>query len=138
MRVLVLCHGNVNRSPLAAAVLRAYDYFMVQDGGLAPDSAKGRVAAKKTREFAEEYGYDLTEHRSQLVDEGSVHWAEWVIMFDKGNERRFTERFPQHVHKIINFGIRDPGFMAKDSLEFKQTQAKVIQMVKAWAEANKV
>lgn len=90
--MLVLCHGNVCRSPLAAAVLR---------GVLGPDRVRdcgvgctpGRLAAKKTRVYAEAHAPKyatswLLDHRSQPLTVEVLAWADVVLYMDPGNLRR--------------------------------------------------
>lgn len=131
MRILTICHGNINRSPLSAAIARSYGHE-VRTGGLSPASAGGMRAAKKTRDKVLPLGYDLMEHRSRRVKEDDVEWAEWVILYDNGNEKRFLNEFPEHAHKMVKLGIKDPGFMGKNTPEFHETIDKVIDLTRAW------
>lgn len=87
--VLVLCHANRWRSPLAAAVLAAAaPGWEVRSAGFKPD--EGRPAARPIRLAAAERGYDLAAHRSQRVTEELAAWARVVVYMDGGNLLRLA------------------------------------------------
>lgn len=90
MRVLVLCHGNINRSAFVAAIIRASrpDWDVVSAGLRTRD---GRRASRKAREAAEVRGLDLSEHRSRQVNLGAVEQADVVLYMDNGNHTRLME-----------------------------------------------
>ena len=88
--MLVVCHGNICRSPLAGAVLaRILGQERVRDCGL--KTRPGQICAKKIREFAEQAGYNLSEHRSQQVSTADVAWADVILFMDGGNYRRLQQ-----------------------------------------------
>jgi protein-tyrosine phosphatase len=118
-KVLVVCHGNVNRSPLCAAVLASRGVTVRSAGFVNP----GKRASKKTRDWAAEQGYDLEGHRSQLLTPELMKWADIVIYMDNGNFRRLPKS-----NKAVCLGsflgltrIPDPAFMARGSKEFLDT-----------------
>jgi protein-tyrosine phosphatase len=88
MKILVLCHGNINRSPLFAAVLRGHTKHEVRSRGFGPT---GRRAPRRLRILAEEkYGYDLSEHRSRQVSPEDFGWADLIVYMDLGQKRRLA------------------------------------------------
>lgn len=120
MNVLVLCHGNVCRSPAAEAVLKSRG-LKVQSAGL-KENMGTHVAMKKIRDAMEVWGYDLSEHRSQPVEPLMVTYADIILIMDIPNKERFRIRFPKDVHKLKFLGeyldppvkrIKDPGFMKR-------------------------
>ena len=85
--VLVVCHGNICRSPLVAAVLtQAIGAERVRSRGL-KESPKG-PAAKKVRDYAEGIGIVLAEHRASALTTADVEWADLLIYMDGGNRKR--------------------------------------------------
>ncbi len=137
MKVLVLCHGNINRSALAEAVLKKHGPATVtftSAGFVNP----GRRAAKKMRVAAANWGYSLEDHRSQLVDRDMVLGASLVIYMDGGNYKRLKEMFNGELVQIRagclgqwstpvqRHRIPDPAFMAKGSKEFDDTVDLII------------
>ena len=120
MNVLVVCHGNINRSPACAAVLKCYDgVFDVLSAGFVNP---GKPAAKKMREATVDWAVNLDNHRSQLINPQLVEWADVIILMDGGNHKRFTEAFPDYLAKVVMLGeyadppvgrIPDPNYLPK-------------------------
>lgn len=142
-RVLVLCHGNINRSALAHVVLvqeleklGSEDIEVSSAGFVNP----GRRAAKKMRDAAEVREYSLEEHRSTLVTEGMVVEADLVIIMDNGNLTRLDELMKDSgeglAEKIGWLGsyakppvekIVDPAYMKRDSVEFNDVANLIVR-----------
>lgn len=128
MRVLALCHGNINRSPLCEAVLAERGVEALSAGF----KEAGRRAAKKTRDAAALHGYDLEQHRSQTVTPELLSWADLVVLMDRGNRRRLFQipagcRFIMLGAYVGLPRIPDPAFLARDSEEFLSAINLVIQ-----------
>lgn len=126
MNILVLCHGNINRSAACAEILRKKIPTVKSAGFTGP----GKRAAKKMRDAMVGRGVDLSEHRSQLVTRELVEWAEVIVYMDGGNRKRFMDQFPDMGVKLVCLGryaepqlsrIPDPGFMARNSKGFRET-----------------
>lgn len=140
--VLVLCYGNVNRSPLFEAVLRKRGY-PVKSAGFYKDM--GKRAAKKTRDFAKAEGYDLTEHRSQAMSVDLLKWAQYVVCMGESVFKRFmgfTESLNLRIENIdtkVFPGIRilnisDPGFLSGSDPKFVTILSAVIRAAEAFNE----
>lgn len=97
MTVLVLCHGNICRSPLAVAVMRKNGLEDVQSAGFKPNGTK---SPKKMRDWAEQNGFDLSEHRSVEVTLEMLQDAEWILFMDGGQKKRLADMWDQ-------FGLTD-------------------------------
>lgn len=143
MKVLVVCHGNINRSPLAAAVLRAEQPgWEVREAALKawgnPDW-KPEPAAAKMRAAAKAHGYDLTSHRSRAITEEDMDWADVVLFMDSGNFNRMLaiRPTPGPGRGWVNLGtfvdksrIPDPAFMPKSSQQFAEVVPLIIAAAK--------
>ena len=124
MNILVLCHGNINRSPACAAVLKQeFPELEVKSGGFGPGN---KPATKKMRDMMAEEGYSLEGHRSKTVTQDMVDWADKVVIMDGGNLKRFLRLFGDDDHKLLKLGeyhnppktrIPDPGYMPRGSEE---------------------
>jgi protein-tyrosine-phosphatase len=87
MRVLVLCHGNINRSPFVAALIAHHrPGWIVTSAGL--HTKLGRRASRKARAAAAKRGLSLETHRSTPVTWEMVLEADRTLYMDGGNERR--------------------------------------------------
>lgn len=143
-KVLVLCHGNINRSPLCAAVLRSYPQLAVVGAAL-KEWKRPERATKKMRDAARKrHDIDLRDHRSQPITQQMVDEVDYIVYMDQGNRKRL-ERFPGAMKKAIPLGrysempdrgksgqlseprIKDPAFVSKDSEEFTCIVDEVVQ-----------
>ncbi len=107
--VLVVCHGNICRSPVAAALLGrelAPLGIEVQSAGLIgfnrPPPAEAVAAAQR-------YGVDLSSHRSRLVTAGLVGAAGVIVVMDPMQRRVVCERFGRWPSDVVVLGDLDPA-----------------------------
>lgn len=100
MNVLVLCHANRWRSPLAAGIIqrecdkRALVVTVVQAGF----KEAGLPAGRPVRDAALELGFSLENHRSKVLSYQMLHDADFIVFMDGGNLRR--------LQKAIEFGAK--------------------------------
>lgn len=115
MKVLFLCHGNLNRSPAAEIILRALrPEHEVKSAGL--KTSNGRITARKMRLALERAGYAETSTRSTICTRELIDWADVIYVMDVSNEVRFIEQFGEN-EKVRRMGrsigvekIPDPHF----------------------------
>ncbi len=116
MKVLFVCHGNVNRSA-AAEIIAKQDYpeWEVKSCGL--KTTDGKITAKKMRDVLNDSGYKTEGIRSTVITKELVDWADKIFYMDDANERRFIEQFGQmdKAEKLSNHiigvnKIPDPAF----------------------------
>jgi protein-tyrosine phosphatase len=116
MKILFVCHGNVNRSA-AAEIIAKQDYpdWDVKSCGL--KTKDGKITAKKMRDVLNDSGYTTEGIRSTAITQELVDWADKIFYMDDANERRFIEQFGQmdKAEKLSNYiigvnKIPDPAF----------------------------
>lgn len=110
--VLFVCHGNILRSPFAAALLRrelgaCSPNYIIASAGLharseRPADPRGVVAAQSL-------GIDLKAHRAALLTEELVDAADVLVVMDFENEAECIASFPQAERKLWFLGAFDPG-----------------------------
>lgn len=94
MRVLVLCHGNVNRSPFVAALIAHHrPEWEVMSAGL--KTTHGRRPTRKAREAAAKRGLVL-EGYSDPINFKMTDRAEIILYMDGGNEKRLRAFIEEH------------------------------------------
>ncbi|MFF7590957.1 low molecular weight phosphotyrosine protein phosphatase [Kitasatospora purpeofusca] len=83
-RILVVCLGNHNRSPIAAAVLarEGGDKVEVRSAGLRERHVGGPAHTNAIRAAAEA-DYDIRDHRAVKVNDHMLDWADTVIAMDR-------------------------------------------------------
>ncbi|CAG2141874.1 low molecular weight protein-tyrosine-phosphatase [Cupriavidus numazuensis] len=101
--ILVICTGNICRSPMAAGLLqRALPGYAVSSAGLAPPvgaPADPRAALLLARE-----GCDLAGHRARAVDNSLVNAADLVLVMDYDQRTEMARQFPHARGKIYRIG----------------------------------
>lgn len=109
--ILVVCHGNICRSPYAEAALqRALGDTPVRvrsAGFIAP----GRKAPPQAIAAAAARGHDLAEHRSRVLDAASVGDADLIVTMDAAQARAVRTRFGKPAPQVVVLGDFDsaPG-----------------------------
>jgi protein-tyrosine-phosphatase len=108
--VLFVCHGNIYRSPYAAAAFNAAlaptlrDRIRVESAGfLGP----GYPSPPPAVEAAARVGIDLNAHRSSFLTAERVRRADWIVVMDAGLEREIVSRFGRGRGLIV-LGDLDP------------------------------
>jgi protein-tyrosine-phosphatase/predicted ATP-grasp superfamily ATP-dependent carboligase len=103
--VLFVCHGNIIRSPMAAALLSRFledaghHKISVLSAGL---SAKpGRIADERALVAAKEFGVSLDDHRAQLLSRELVENSDLVFVMDYVNEAKLLLKYPDAEHKVF-------------------------------------
>jgi protein-tyrosine phosphatase len=139
-RILVLCEGNLCRSPLAALLLARSlggRGIVVESAGLR--AAKGHPAPALAQEAAAELGISLAEHRSQPVDRAQAAAADWILVMDLDQRRRLLALAPEARGKVELFGrflpersaspeIADP--MDRDLATFRRVYGQLATAVR--------
>jgi protein-tyrosine-phosphatase/predicted ATP-grasp superfamily ATP-dependent carboligase len=116
-RILVVCKGNICRSPFAEAYLkrRGGEDLEVESSGHYP--AEGRESPPAAREAARRFGLDLEPHRSRMLTRQQFERADLVLIFEPEQEWAVRAYFPgarKKLHYLGAFGearspaIRDP------------------------------
>jgi len=105
--ILFICTGNTCRSPLAAALARAYGVD-AQSAGLSADP--GDVATPEAVRAAKRHGADLSNHCVRNVQAYLMREASQVYAMTRDQEKTLHMRFPEYVEKIhlLNPSISDP------------------------------
>jgi protein-tyrosine phosphatase len=117
--VLVVCFGNICRSPYAAARLRerlgrcGADYVQVKSAGFI---GPGRPSPTEARESAAARGIDLTGHRSELIDPAVMGQTDLVIAMTRAQARRLRDEFPFSDAEVISLGDLDPAPVEREGI----------------------
>lgn len=146
-RVLVLCYGNICRSPyLQAALQRDLPGVLVTSAGFI---GRGRGVPPIALELGRRRGLDLSAHRSTLITPAIVRDADLVIVMDAEQARRVAASFPITPDTIViapdlapTFGggrtIHDPVNQPVEAFisTFDHLDRCVATLVALWAKAE--
>lgn len=87
--LLVLCIGNICRSPMAERMLkRALPDHVVRSAGLS--ALIGKPAEPFAVQLMQEQGIDINEHRAQQISASLVAQAELILVMD-AEQKRYIE-----------------------------------------------
>jgi low molecular weight protein-tyrosine phosphatase len=107
--ILIVCHGNICRSPFAGAVLQrqlAADGVIVESAGfLGP----GRGSPANAIEAARIRGYDLTWHRSRLITPTTLARVALVVVMDATQRAKIVHDFGFPRERVLVLGDLEPG-----------------------------
>lgn len=134
-RILVLCLGNICRSPMAERYLRAgarergIDLSVHSAGFI---ETEDRPSPDDAVTAAAEYGVDLDDHRSTLVTEGMLARSDLVVLMDAENYTHLDRRFGRWTDRAYFLGafteegsheITDP--YGSDVAEFRRVYDEI-------------
>jgi protein arginine phosphatase len=103
MKILFVCTGNTCRSAVAEVLFRK----MAAEAGLPAEVRSAGVAAledmpspPEALKTLSERNADGSAHRSRLLDEGMVNWADLILAMETAHQMMTVLRFPGAVGKI--------------------------------------
>jgi predicted ATP-grasp superfamily ATP-dependent carboligase/protein-tyrosine-phosphatase len=106
-RIIVLCYGNICRSPFAARLLEAGSGKAVSSAGTYP--REGRGSPPSAIEAAREFGVDLARHRSTILSREEAAAAELILVFDRANWLSVRALCPEAMPRVAYLGAADPA-----------------------------
>ena len=139
-QVLVLCDGNICRSPFVEHLLRARlaavadQAFAIESAGLR--AALGHPAPPLARAAAARHGVDLEPHRSQPVTPALVARADLILVMDLDQRARLIAAHPGAAEKVVLMARFDPERIASpevpdpafgDARTFDRVYARLIR-----------
>jgi protein-tyrosine-phosphatase len=107
--ILLLCYGNICRSPYAAERLRSllgslHGSVRVQSAGF---HESGRPPPEEALTAASERGIDMAGHRSRLISDDDVHNSDLVIVVTSRHARALRRQFGRRTG-VLHLGDLDP------------------------------
>lgn len=104
--ILVVCVGNICRSPMAEALLRralrGQDGITVESAGLG--ALVGHPASEHSVDLMAELGEDITSHRARQIHPDMVRAADLVLVMEAGHKRAIDDADPAARGKVYRLG----------------------------------
>ena len=105
--------------------------LQIKSAGFFPKA--GRKSAEDYVSLVREYGVDISEHTSTVVDASLFEWADAIIIMDGKNYKLSLMQAPKVANKLIWLGglCRDSSIEIQDPYNKPVDQQKIIieQMV---------
>jgi len=102
-RVMVVCHGNICRSPFAAALLaRRLTDLEVRSAGL--EARDGKPAQPAAARIARMYGIELESHGAHRLRAEDVLWADLILGMEGHHGAVIRRRWPEGTAKTFLLG----------------------------------
>jgi protein-tyrosine phosphatase len=139
--ILVICTGNICRSPYADAKLRSMmlDRRIVS-AGVATNTSQleGYPAAPLAVKVAADMGLDISSHRAKQVTQQLVEEFDLILAMERNQLDKLCEMHPNARHKVFLLGhwiglstIEDP--YQKNEAVFRQVFINIDRAAEAWA-----
>jgi protein-tyrosine phosphatase len=121
VRVLMVCTGNICRSPTAEAVLRAKaqaaglaDRLHIESAGVAGYHV-GEPPDRRSQAHARKRGYDLSCLRARKVRRSDFEAFDWLLAMDRGHLDELELMAPEgHSARLRLFLDFAPGHAGRD------------------------
>ncbi|WP_104201890.1 low molecular weight protein-tyrosine-phosphatase [Billgrantia saliphila] len=138
-RILVLCTGNICRSPVAAAMLETrLPHKQIETAGL--NALEGQGVEPTARSLAEAEGLNVSAHQARQVSLDILHRADLVLVMSDGQRLAVGQMAPSVLGKTMLFGrwldggqgreIPDP--YRKSAEAFRQVHQLLHEAADSW------
>ena len=141
--IIVVCVGNICRSPMAEALLRnalrGQEEITVESAGLG--ALVGHPASDFAVELMQERGIDISSHKAQQLTPDLVSKADLILVMESGHRRVIDENDITARGKVHRLGewqdkdIDDPYRQEKTA--FIEALADIESGIASWVEKLK-
>lgn len=136
--ILIVCIGNICRSPTAEALLaHRVDGQDLTIGSAGIGALVGNPMDKSAHDVLQEHGLTLFEHRARQIDSGMLHQADLILVMEKSHIQHIRQIAPEVHGKtfligkwVDNLEIPDPYRQSRPA--FEHVYKLLAQSVESW------
>jgi protein-tyrosine phosphatase len=108
--ILVLCYGNIYRSPLVEYLLReALSDTSIEIRSAGFYDKTGRSCSDEYLSLLSERGYNLKAHRSRKISQEDIAWADIILIMDRKNWDLLSAMDSTALTKTVWIGAFSPN-----------------------------
>jgi protein-tyrosine phosphatase len=101
--ILVVCEGNICRSPMAQGLLQAaLPQLRVESAGLG--ALVGHPADDQAQALMRERGIDISAHRARQITRQLCLESDVVLVMESDQRQRLVEMYPQASGRVFRIG----------------------------------
>jgi len=134
-RILVVCTGNICRSPIGEGLLRLR-LPGVEVASAGTSALVGEPADDFAMAVSAESGIDLSAHRAQQLTAALVRGADVVLTMEARQKRAIVERYPFALGRVFQLdkqsGLDVPDPYMKPVEAFRHAYSQIERGVDAW------
>ena len=98
--ILLVCTGNICRSPLAEGLLRQHlPQLRIYSAGLA--AVLGQPATEQTQALALAAGADIATHRAQQINAFLVQYAQLILVAEQRQRQDIEKQYPTSRGRVF-------------------------------------
>lgn len=135
--ILVVCVGNICRSPIAEALLKEqYPQKNIDSAGLS--AVVGNPVDPNSQAVMNPYNIDMSNHVAKQIDEKLVRTADLIFTMSDSQTKWIEDRWPHCRGKTFKIGhwnnkdIADP--YQHDISLFETARQDIVESLKPWTE----
>jgi protein-tyrosine phosphatase len=135
--ILLVCTGNICRSPLAEGLLRQHlPQLRIYSAGLA--AVLGQPATAETQALALAAGADIAAHRAQQINAFLVQSAQLILVAEQRQRQDIEKQYPTsrgRVFRICEASQQDiPDPYLGDAARYQSSAALTALGIADWAQ----
>ena len=140
-KIVVVCTGNICRSPMAEALLKAYlPGKEIYSAGIdvVHNELLNKAATEKARYISTKNGYDISLHKATQLTEDMVNGMDLILVMTQQHQDQIAHRFPGGASKTLLIGqwigvsnINDP--LNQDLDKFEECFSLLKKAVISWS-----
>lgn len=133
--ILFVCTANRFRSPIAAlyfakALVQQGDDVDIQVSSAGTWTFDGQLAMAKAIQLAQDYGLDLSYHKSRIVSEEILSQSDLIMVMESGHKEALTHEFPGTADRVYLLAEVVEGLDVEIPDPYGEAQADPEEVVK--------